>query len=139
VLINPIIRSRTRYFRHVYPPTCDSIIPLLNTLESSRSHIRIAFTPVYFTARNTGLPKKLYGIPTADLRPLDNRPCVDTLFANIDLCEFRKRQTPTPARFLLSGCGQITLSVRHLSRICREFSHINGVSLIILVSLVVSD
>jgi hypothetical protein len=26
VLINPIIRTRTRYFRHAYHPTCDNII-----------------------------------------------------------------------------------------------------------------
>jgi hypothetical protein len=25
VSINPIIRTRTRYFRHAYPPTCDNI------------------------------------------------------------------------------------------------------------------
>jgi hypothetical protein len=30
VLINPIIRSRTRYFRHVYPHTRDNMIMVID-------------------------------------------------------------------------------------------------------------
>jgi hypothetical protein len=73
VLINPIIRSRTRYFRHAYHPTCVTIIFLQKVINNG-----FQFMTGYAVHTNMGGEQKVsailtnYSIELTSVRKLSN-------------------------------------------------------------------